>query len=59
MQILSILCEQFKEDVTVTATGHKLLPAYIRVIQGRLLAGFDLSAPLLTQDLSSACRIPR
>jgi len=34
VQILSILCEQFKEDVTVTATGHKLLPAYIRVIQG-------------------------
>ena len=59
VQILSILCEQFKEDVTVTPTGHKLLPAYIRVIQGRLLAGFDLSAPLLTQDLSSACRIPR
>jgi len=32
--ILKILCEQFKEDVTTTSTGHKLLPPYIRVIQG-------------------------
>mmetsp|Transcript_51749 Transcript_51749/g.116079 ORF Transcript_51749/g.116079 Transcript_51749/m.116079 type:complete len:529 (-) Transcript_51749:72-1658(-) len=32
--ILKILLEQFKEDVTETKTGHKLLPAYIRVIQG-------------------------
>jgi len=34
VSILKILLEQFKEDVTVTATGHKLLPPYIRVIQG-------------------------
>jgi len=33
-KILEILCEQFKEDVTTTKTGHKLLPMYIRVIQG-------------------------
>ncbi|CAL1142026.1 unnamed protein product, partial [Cladocopium goreaui] len=32
--ILKILLEQFKEDVTTTPTGHKLLPPYIRVIQG-------------------------
>ena len=32
--ILKILLEQFKEDVTLTPTGHKLLAAYIRVIQG-------------------------
>ena len=32
--ILKILLEQFKEDVTTTKTGHKLLPPYIRVIQG-------------------------
>lgn len=32
--IMGILCEQFKEDVTITKTGHKLLPPYIRVIQG-------------------------
>jgi len=33
-EIIRILLEQFKEDVIVTKTGHKLLPAYIRVIQG-------------------------
>mmetsp|Transcript_51226 Transcript_51226/g.81269 ORF Transcript_51226/g.81269 Transcript_51226/m.81269 type:complete len:597 (-) Transcript_51226:59-1849(-) len=33
-KILEILCEQFKEDVTTTSTNHKLLPPYIRVIQG-------------------------
>merc|ERR1719399_883716 len=33
-KILQILCEQFKEDVITTKTGHKLLPPYIRVIQG-------------------------
>eukprot|EP00437_Effrenium_voratum_P049506 CAMPEP_0181525966 /NCGR_PEP_ID=MMETSP1110-20121109/69240_1 /TAXON_ID=174948 /ORGANISM="Symbiodinium sp., Strain CCMP421" /LENGTH=801 /DNA_ID=CAMNT_0023656787 /DNA_START=50 /DNA_END=2452 /DNA_ORIENTATION=+ len=32
--IMKILLEQFAEDVTVTKTGHKLLPPYIRVIQG-------------------------
>mmetsp|Transcript_21898 Transcript_21898/g.38752 ORF Transcript_21898/g.38752 Transcript_21898/m.38752 type:complete len:547 (+) Transcript_21898:125-1765(+) len=34
LKILQILTEQFKEDVTTTKTGHKLLPPYIRVIQG-------------------------
>jgi len=33
-EILKILTEQFKEDVTITKTGHKLLPPYIRVLQG-------------------------
>eukprot|EP00913_Durusdinium_trenchii_P011453 g10754.t1 len=33
-EILKILCTQFKEDVVTTKTGHKLLPPYIRVIQG-------------------------
>merc|ERR1719254_365273 len=32
-RIIEILCKQFSEDVTTTKTGHKLLPAYIRVIQ--------------------------
>eukprot|EP00438_Fugacium_kawagutii_P033478 Skav230631 [mRNA] locus=scaffold1673:212633:230604:+ [translate_table: standard] len=34
VKIVTILCEQFKEDVVTTKTGHKLLPPYIRVIQG-------------------------
>jgi len=33
-EIIRILLEQFKEDVIETKTGHKLLPPYIRVIQG-------------------------
>merc|ERR1719215_2042601 len=33
-EIIRILLEQFKEDVITTKTGHKLLPPYIRVIQG-------------------------
>eukprot|EP00933_Yihiella_yeosuensis_P020049 TRINITY_DN16173_c0_g1_i1.p1 TRINITY_DN16173_c0_g1~~TRINITY_DN16173_c0_g1_i1.p1 ORF type:complete len:768 (+),score=205.11 TRINITY_DN16173_c0_g1_i1:77-2380(+) len=32
--LMKILLEQFKEDVTTTSTGHKLLPPYIRLIQG-------------------------
>lgn len=32
--LCGILCEQFKEDVVETKTGHKLLPPYIRIIQG-------------------------
>eukprot|EP00434_Breviolum_minutum_P036778 symbB.v1.2.032601.t1/scaffold3933.1/size58575/11 len=34
VKIVTILCEQFKDDVSTTKTGHKLLPPYIRVIQG-------------------------
>lgn len=30
VKIVTILCEQFKEDVVTTKTGHKLLPPYIR-----------------------------
>ena len=33
-QLLDLLGEAFKEDVTTTSTGHKLLPPYIRMIQG-------------------------
>jgi len=48
-QILEILCEQFKEGVTTTKTGHKLLPPYIRVIQGD---GVDWeSIPKILQSL--------
>jgi len=51
-QILKILCEQFKEDVTTTKTGHKLLPAYIRVIQGD---GVDYeSIPKILKSLKNA-----
>ncbi|CAE7412115.1 Nampt [Symbiodinium pilosum] len=51
-QILKILCEQFKEDVTTTKTGHKLLPAYIRVIQGD---GVDYeSVPKILKSLKNA-----
>lgn len=32
--IMKILLEQFADEVTETKTGHKLLPPYIRVIQG-------------------------
>jgi nicotinamide phosphoribosyltransferase len=49
-EILKILLEQFKEDVTVTKTGHRLLPPYIRVIQGD---GVDWeSIPKILQRLS-------
>jgi nicotinamide phosphoribosyltransferase len=34
VSIMKILLEQFKADVTETLTGHKLLPPYIRIIQG-------------------------
>mmetsp|Transcript_47049 Transcript_47049/g.124681 ORF Transcript_47049/g.124681 Transcript_47049/m.124681 type:complete len:531 (+) Transcript_47049:31-1623(+) len=34
LAVVKILCEQFAEGVTTTRTGHKLLPDYIRVIQG-------------------------
>mmetsp|Transcript_30880 Transcript_30880/g.80615 ORF Transcript_30880/g.80615 Transcript_30880/m.80615 type:complete len:404 (-) Transcript_30880:704-1915(-) len=33
-QLLDLLGKAFEEDVTTTATGHKLLPPYIRLIQG-------------------------
>ena len=33
-QLLDLLGEAFKEDVTTTSTGHKLLPPYLRMIQG-------------------------
>jgi len=34
VKIMKILCEQFAEDVTMSSTGHKILPDYIRLIQG-------------------------
>jgi nicotinamide phosphoribosyltransferase len=49
-KILNILLEQFKEDCTVTKTGHRLLPVYIRIIQGD---GVDWqSIPKILQVLS-------
>ena len=52
VQIISILAEQFKEDVITTKTGHKLLPAYLRVIQGD---GVDYeSVPKILQALKDA-----
>ena len=33
-QLLDLLGEAFKEDVTTTSTGHKMLPPYLRMIQG-------------------------
>lgn len=51
-EILKILCTQFKEDVVTTKTGHKLLPPYIRVIQGD---GVDYeSVPKILKSLKSA-----
>lgn len=32
--VLEILLKKFSEDVTKTKTGHRLLPSYIRAIQG-------------------------
>jgi len=50
--VLSILCEQFADDLIVTPTGHKLLPPYIRVIQGD---GVDYeSIPKILQALMDA-----
>ncbi|CAJ1433117.1 unnamed protein product [Effrenium voratum] len=50
--ILKILCTQFKDDVVTTKTGHKLLPPYIRVIQGD---GVDYeSVPKILKSLKSA-----
>eukprot|EP00933_Yihiella_yeosuensis_P083266 TRINITY_DN97458_c0_g1_i1.p1 TRINITY_DN97458_c0_g1~~TRINITY_DN97458_c0_g1_i1.p1 ORF type:complete len:527 (+),score=125.65 TRINITY_DN97458_c0_g1_i1:91-1671(+) len=51
-KIIEILLEQFKEDVTTTSTGHRLLPPYIRVIQGD---GVDYkSIPKICEALSNA-----
>lgn len=33
-QVCHLLLKQFAEDVTTTKTGHKVLPPYIRIIQG-------------------------
>jgi len=51
-KIIGILLEQFKEDVITTKTGHKLLPPYIRVIQGD---GIDWqSVPKILECLKQA-----
>merc|ERR1719353_1531790 len=51
-KILQILTECFAEDVTETSTGHKLLPPYIRVIQGD---GVDWeSIPAILESLKQA-----
>eukprot|EP00913_Durusdinium_trenchii_P018535 g17417.t1 len=53
--IMKILLEQFAEEVTETKTGHKLLPPYIRVIQGdgvdyHLLKAREVFKDPLTDD---------
>merc|ERR1719238_2010115 len=51
-KIIGILLEQFAEDVITTKTGHKLLPPYIRVIQGD---GVDFETiPQILQSLKDA-----
>jgi nicotinamide phosphoribosyltransferase len=51
-KIIAILLEQFKEDVTTTKTGHKLLPPYIRVLQGD---GVDYETiPAILESLKGA-----
>ena len=45
-QLLDILGEAFAEDVTKTSTGHKLLPPYIRMIQGDGISYESLGAIL-------------
>merc|ERR1719487_2598195 len=52
VKINQILCEQFAEDVITTKTGHKLLPPYIRVIQGD---GIDYeTVPQILEALKTA-----
>merc|ERR1719387_231835 len=51
-KIIEILIKQFAEDVITTKTGHKLLPAYIRVIQGD---GVDFETiPQILESLKKA-----
>mmetsp|Transcript_35370 Transcript_35370/g.77388 ORF Transcript_35370/g.77388 Transcript_35370/m.77388 type:complete len:524 (+) Transcript_35370:96-1667(+) len=49
--VIKILLEQFSDGVTTTKTGHKLLPPYLRVIQGD---GVDWqSIPVILEKLKS------
>ena len=45
-QLLDILGKAFAEDVTTTSTGHKMLPPYIRMIQGDGISYESLGAIL-------------
>jgi len=45
-QLLDLLGAAFEEDVTKTSTGHKLLPPYIRMIQGDGISYESLGAIL-------------
>jgi len=45
-QLLDALGEAFKEGVTETSTGHKMLPPYIRMIQGDGISYESLGAIL-------------
>ena len=45
-QLLDLLGEAFAEDVTKTSTGHKLLPPYLRLIQGDGISYESLGAIL-------------
>merc|ERR1719331_143730 len=52
VKIMEILAECFKEDVVTTKTGHKLLPPYLRVIQGD---GVDYETiPKILESLKTA-----
>jgi len=45
-QLLELLGEAFKEDVTTTSTGHKMLPPYLGLIQGDGISYESLGAIL-------------
>jgi nicotinamide phosphoribosyltransferase len=52
-KICGLLCDAFAEDVTTTSTGHKLLPPYIRIIQGD---GVDFETiPQILETMKTAC----
>ena len=49
-ELLELLCKAFEEDVTTTSTGHRLLPPYIRMIQGDGISYESLSQILIAMD---------
>ena len=54
-QLLDILGKAFEEDVTKTSTGHKLLPPYIRMIQGDGISYESLGDILKAMDEKGFC----
>jgi len=52
VQVCETLLEQFKDGVTTTSSGHRVLPPYIRIIQGD---GVDYATiPQILQKMSDA-----